>query len=88
MAIHNTLAYNAINYDQNLFYDTRPGLTHKHYTRLYSPARDKYSSLLQTLVNYGRESFIVQASEYLLAGAPWQDNFIKWPQKWWKYYKF
>ncbi len=35
-----------------------PGLTDKHNSRLERSARDKHSSLLQTIVNYGRNSFI------------------------------
>ncbi len=33
------------------------GSTHKHYTRLEGPAKSKHSSLLVTLVNYGRKTF-------------------------------
>jgi hypothetical protein len=33
------------------------GLTHKHQTRLERLAKDKHSSLLRTLVNYGRKTF-------------------------------
>jgi hypothetical protein len=38
-----------------------PGLTHKHYTRLITLARDKYSSLFQIFVNYGQSIFIALA---------------------------
>ncbi len=34
-----------------------PGLTHKYKTRLERLDRDKRSSLLRTLVNYGRKKF-------------------------------
>ncbi len=34
------------------------GFPHKHYTRLEKLARDKHSSLLQKIVNYGQKSFI------------------------------
>ncbi len=36
---------------------TQVGLTCKHMTRLERPAKDKHSSLSQTLVNYGRKEF-------------------------------
>ncbi len=35
-----------------------PGFTHKHQTRLEKLARDKYTTLLQTFINYGQKSFI------------------------------
>jgi hypothetical protein len=47
-----------LNYGRNKFYDTGP--------RLEKLARDKYSSLLQTLVNYGKKYITL---------APEQDNF-------------
>ncbi len=34
-----------------------PGLTHKHWTILEKPARDKHSSLLRAFVNYGLKKF-------------------------------
>jgi hypothetical protein len=37
------------------------GLNHKHLTRLERPAKDKHSSLLQTVINYGCKSFITFA---------------------------
>ncbi len=36
-----------------------PGPTHKHFTRLERPARDKHSKLLQTFVNYYRKTFCI-----------------------------
>ncbi len=34
------------------------GLNHKHLTRLERPAKDKHSSLLQTVINWVCKSFI------------------------------
>jgi hypothetical protein len=45
-------------------------LTHKHETRLESPVRDEYFSLLRTFVNYGCKNFITLA--IILSPACWQ----------------
>ena len=41
------------------------GLTHIHLTKLERPARDKHSSLLQNLSNYGRKKFYNNMSRML-----------------------
>ncbi len=38
-----------------------PGLTHKHQIRLEKLVKDKYTSLLQKIVNYGLKKFITLA---------------------------
>jgi hypothetical protein len=34
------------------------GLTHKHLTKLETPAKNRYSSLLETFVNYSCKKFL------------------------------
>jgi hypothetical protein len=47
--------------------NTVPGLAYKHYIRLKISAKDKHSSLLQTLTNNGSKKFY----DY----GPWEDIF-------------
>ncbi len=46
------------------------GLNQKHYTRLERLNRDKHSSLLRTLVNYGRKSCITLGSGFTPPPSP------------------
>ncbi len=52
-----------------IHYRVSSGLTHKHYTRLERLVKDKRSSLLRKVVNYGRKSFIT-------LGLQWRRNTV------------
>ncbi len=54
-------AYPRVEYMKSASLGDTPVLFHKHYTRQKKTDKDKHSRLLQKVVNYGHEKFLVQA---------------------------
>jgi hypothetical protein len=50
-------AYPSVRHMKETSLGYAPGLTHKHKTRLERLARDKHTSFLHTVINYGRRKF-------------------------------